>query len=179
MKNFIETERLILRQWKESDRDVFAELNGSHENMAFFPRPFTREESDAFIDKTISLINQNGFGLFAVEIKETSEFIGFTGLNRPTYQTHFTPCVEIGWRIHQRFWGKGYATEAALGVLDFAFQELKLEEVVSFTSHLNIPSIKVMERIGMIHDPKGDFNHPNVEEGHKLRPHTLYRIKKP
>jgi len=145
--------------------------------MKFFPNTFSTEESNAFIDKTIDLIDRDGYGLFAVEIKDCGQFIGFIGLAVPNYETHFTPCTEIGWRLHKSFWGNGYATEAAKGVLDFAFNKLNLNEVVSFTSHLNAPSINVMKRIGMTHDPKGDFDHPKVEEGHKLRPHTLYRIK--
>lgn len=174
-KIFIETDRLIIRQWLDSDRSTFRELNGDPENMEFFPFTFNNEQSDEFIDKTIDYIDHHGFGLFAVEIKETSEFIGFIGLMRPTFQAHFTPCTEIGWRLHKRFWGHGYATEAASHVLDFAFHTLKLEEVVSFTSTFNLPSIKVMQRIGMVHDPNGDFDHPRVENGHKLKRHVLYR----
>lgn len=172
----IETERLILRQWKESDRKIFSELNADPENMKFFPRPFNEEESHSFIDKTIEIIDRDGYGLFAIVVKETNQFIGFTGLAVPSYETHFTPCTEIGWRIHKDFWGKGFATEAARGVLEFAFNTLQLNEIVSFTSHFNTPSINVMKRIGMIHDQNGDFDHPRVEEGHKLRPHVLYRI---
>lgn len=178
MSNFVETERLILRQWKESDRETFVELNSSKENLPFFPNPFSKDESDKFIDKTISLIEKNGFGLFAVEIKSTGEFIGFTGLHNPTYKTHFTPCTEIGWRLHKNFWGKGYATEAAKGALDFAFNQLKLDEIVSFTATLNTPSIKVMERIGMTRDESGEFDHPNVPDGHILKRHVLYRLKR-
>jgi ribosomal-protein-alanine N-acetyltransferase len=177
-KTYIETERLILRQWKESDRDVFAELNQNPENLLFFPNTLTRKQSDDFINKTIQLIDNNGYGLFAVELKETSEFIGFTGLATPSFEAHFTPCTEVGWRLHKNYWGKGYATEAAKSVLNFAFNKLYLGEVVSFTSLLNTPSINVMKRIGMTHDPSRDFEHPRIEKGHKLRPHTFYQIKK-
>jgi RimJ/RimL family protein N-acetyltransferase len=172
----IETDRLILRQWKESDRDIFAELNADQDNMAFFPKTYNRSESDAFIDKTIELIATNGFGLFAVEVKETSQFIGFVGLASPPYETPFTPCTEIGWRLHKNSWGNGYATEAACAVLDFAFTELKKDEIVSFTSPLNLPSINVMKKIGLKRDESGDFDHPRIEPGHELRRHILYRI---
>lgn len=172
----LETERLILRQWKESDKEVFAKLNGDAETMLFFPKLLSREESDAFVDRTIEVIDSQGFGLFAIEIKETKEFIGFTGLANPKFEAPFTPCTEIGWRLYKDYWKKGYATEAAQKVLNFAFNNLKLEEVVSFTSHHNIPSIKVMERIGMKRNKNEDFLHPNVENGHKLKPHVLYRI---
>lgn len=177
MKKFIETKRLILRQWKESDRDTFAEINAAKENLPFFPRTYSTSESNQIVDKTIEYIEENGFGLFAVEIKQTGEFIGFTGLYQPTYKTPFTPCTEIGWRLHKNFWRKGYATEAAKGALGFAFNQLKFEEIVSFTASLNIPSIKVMERIGMTRDELGDFDHPNVPDGHILKRHVLYRLQ--
>ena len=177
-KTFIETERLILRQWKETDRNTFAELNGDPENLKFFPYVLTRKQSDEFINKTIDHINKNQYGLFAIEIKETNEFIGFTGLATPSFEASFTPCTEIGWRLHKNFWGKGYATEAAIAALEYGFSIINLDEIVSFTSHYNIPSINVMKKIGMKHDQQGDFDHPNVEDGHKLKPHVLYRINK-
>ena len=173
---FIETDRLRLRQWIDDDRALFAELNADPQNMEFFPSPILRSDSDIFIDKMIALIEENGWGLFSVEINETNEFIGFIGLAVPSYKTHFTPCTEIGWRLHKKYWGNGYATEGAKAVLNFAFNTLHKEEIVSFTSNLNIPSISVMKRIGMTRDIQGDFEHPNVKDGHKLRHHVLYRI---
>lgn len=177
MKTIIETERLILRQWKEEDRIPFANFNGDPENLPYFPRAFTLEESHQFVDKTIHLINTQGWGLFALERKDTGEFIGFTGLANPTWQAAFTPCTEIGWRLDKNHWGKGFAPEAAKSVLNFAFKDLKLKEVLSFTSLHNLPSISVMEKIGMRRDLDGGFEHPNVEDGHKLKTHVLYRAR--
>lgn len=174
----LETERLILRQWKESDRDPFETLNSDEETMRFFPSTYSREVSDKLIDREMDRIKKGDIGLLAVEVKITGEFIGFIGIARPSYKTHFTPCTEIGWRLSRSSWGKGYATEGAIEVLRFAFDELGLEEIVSFTTKENIASIKVMEKIGMIRDIDGDFDHPLVEEGNKLRKHVLYKIKK-
>lgn len=173
----IQTNRLILRQWKDSDREMFGILNADPETLKYFPKTLTQKESNAFIDKSIEIINRKGYGLFAVEIKETNEFIGFTGLAIPSWEAQFTPCTEIGWRLYKDFWGKGYATESANAVLKFAFNELKLNEVVSFTSPYNVPSINVMKRIGMTHDPDRDFEHPRIEVGNKLRRHVFYAIK--
>ena len=174
----IETERLLLRQWIDSDRAAFCKLNADPETMCFFPNVFSKEESNAFIDKTIGLIQEQGYGLFAVERKSDHQFLGFIGLAHPAYETHFTPCTEIGWRIDKEHWGNGYATEGAKAVLNFAFNQLKLEEIVSFTAVLNQPSINVMKRIGMKLDLNGEFNHPRVEVGHKLERHVLYRLKR-
>ncbi|MCB0411830.1 MAG: GNAT family N-acetyltransferase, partial [Bdellovibrionales bacterium] len=173
---FFESERLLFRQWQELDRDVFYELNSDSTVMKFFPKPLTRDESDDLIDRTIDIISKSGWGWFAVELKDSKQFIGFIGLAVPLYETHFTPCMEIGWRLHQNFWKKGFATEGAKAVLRFAFENLGKEEIVSFTSKLNLPSVAVMERIGMKRDFGGDFDHPRVEPGHPLRPHLLYRI---
>lgn len=175
----IETERLTLRQWMEEDKAPFAALNACPETMKHFPRTFSKEESDAFVEKTIKIIDDKGYGLFAVENFDTEEFLGFVGLNEPTFDAPFTPCVEIGWRLHKDHWGKGFATEAAKAVLALAFERLNIPEIVSFTSPLNEASIKVMEKIGMTRDESSDFDHPNVEDGSPLKKHVLYRIKKP
>lgn len=175
----IETERLTLRQWQESDKAPFAKLNACPDTMKYFPRTFTEEESNAFVDKTMKIIEDKGYGLFAVEDFESEEFLGFVGLNEPNFEAPFTPCLEIGWRLHKDHWGKGYATEAAKAVLALAFERLNIPEIVSFTSSLNVPSLKVMEKIGMQRDHSGDFEHPNVEDGSPLKTHQLYRIKKP
>ena len=174
---FIETERLILRDWEESYKEVFFEINSDYENMRFFPSVLTREESDAMADRISGKIEKDGFGLFAVVLKETDEFIGFIGLSVPSFKADFTPRVEIGWRLHKRFWKKGLATEGAKAVLDFAFSELKLDELVSFTAEINLPSIAIMERIGMVRDADGDFDHPNVDKSSELCRHVLYRSR--
>ena len=173
----IETQRLILRQWKEEDKTPFFRLNSDKEVMAFFPNVLTKEHSDALADKIHHHIATKGWGCFAVERKDTNQFIGFIGLFEPTYQTHFTPCTEIGWRLHKDHWKQGFATEGARAVLEYAFHSLQKKEIVSFTTPQNRPSIAVMERIGMTRDWSGDFDHPNVEVGHPLRPHVLYRIQ--
>ena len=177
----IETDRLILRQWVDADKPGFAALNGDPETMRFFPKTLTADQSDELADKMRDSITEDGYGFMAVELKASREFIGTIGLARPHFQAHFTPCTEIGWRLHRDFWGKGYATEGARAMLNFAFEEVELSEIVAFTSPLNIPSIRVMQRLGMVSDPREDFDHPRVKPGHPLERHVLYRraISKP
>ena len=165
----IRTERLVLRQWRDQDREPFAALNADPVVMEHFPSTMTREASDAFVDFNIATIAARGWGLWAVEAD--GEFIGFVGLNEP----NFRPGVEIGWRLAREAWGHGYATEAARAVLAFARDELGLDEVISFTSTTNVRSQRVMERIGMTHDPADDFDHPRVDDP-RLRRHVLYRL---
>jgi 3-dehydroquinate dehydratase/shikimate dehydrogenase len=174
----IETERLLLRQWKEDDLGPFAELNRDPKVMEYFPSVLSREESDALAKKCIDLIEKNGWGLWAVSCPGVSDFIGFVGLLEATFDAPFTPAVEIGWRLAAPHWGKGYATEAAKAVLEFAFSELELGEVVSFTAIQNTRSMKVMERIGMTRNPQDDFDHPKLAKGHRLERHVLYRLQR-
>jgi ribosomal-protein-alanine N-acetyltransferase len=164
----LRTDRLVLRPWREEDRAPFAALNADPVVMEHFPSTMTREASDAFVDFNMATIAERGWGLWAVEAE--GEFIGFVGLNEP----RFRPGVEIGWRLRREAWGHGYATEAAQAVLAFAFEELGLDEVISFTTVANQRSRRVMERIGMTYDPDGDFDHPNVTD-ERIRPHVLYR----
>ena len=171
----IETDRLILRRWQSSDVKPFADLNADSRVMEFFPTTLTRDESDAMIATIEKRIDQYGFGFWAVELKDTKMFIGFVGLNVPGYAVPFSPCVEIGWRLAFDHWGKGYASEGARAALLFGFETMHLPEIVSFTTVGNVRSRKVMERIGMIHDAKADFDHPNFPEHHPLRRHVLYR----
>ncbi len=147
--------------------------------MEFFPGCLTREESDLFIDKIESHFENRGFGLFAAELKSESKFIGFIGLHAATFQAHFTPCVEIGWRIAVPYWNKGLATEGSRAVLRFGFEHLGLNEIVSFTVPHNTPSRHLMERLGMTRNPADDFDHPRLPEGHPLRRHVLYRLRNP
>jgi RimJ/RimL family protein N-acetyltransferase len=171
----LRTERLLLRQWRDSDREPFAELNADPETMRYFPATMTREQSDSFVDRSIELIGGRGWGLWAVEVMDDAPFVGFVGLSIPQFAPDL---VEVGWRLHRDHWGNGYATEAARESLRFGFDELQLEEIVSFTTIANAPSRKVMERIGMTHDPSRDFDHPNVPDWPQKR-HAFYSIARP
>ena len=170
------TDRLLMRQWRESDREPFAALNADPAVMEHFPSPQTREQSDALIDRNSSAIDERGWGLWALEVRETGRFIGFTGLSVPSFEAHFMPAVEIGWRLAKEAWGNGYASEAARAALAHGFGPGGLDEIVSFTATPNVPSQRVMQRIGMVHDEPGDFDHPRIADGHRLQRHVLYRI---
>ena len=143
--------------------------------MEFFPKILTFEETRKWVEKIRDNIAKGEFGLWAVEIKQTCEFIGFAGLSVPKFQADFTPCIEIGWRFGYKHWGKGYAQEAACECLNFGFNKLNIKEIVSFTSAINMRSINVMKRIGMQYVK--EFEHPNIERGSNLCKHVLY-IKK-
>lgn len=171
----LETKRLRLRQWKDSDLAGFSKMSADPSVMKYFPATLSESDSNALAVKLKDIIYLQSWGLWAVEIKESGEFIGFTGLNKPTCELPITPCVEIGWRLATQYWGKGYATEAATVVLNFAFETLKLHEVYSFTSVINQPSIAVMERLNMC-NLKRNFQHPSVPRNHVLREHVLYSI---
>ena len=173
------TSRLILRHWREEDRQPWAELGADPEVMQHFPKTLTREESDAFVDGVGAALEERGWGLWSVEERETGRFLGFTGLNVPHFEARFTPAVEIGWRLRRDAWGSGFATEAARGVLTVAFDDLELPEVVSFTAVPNERSQAVMRRLGMTHDPAEDFDHPVLAEDSPLRRHVLYRLRRP
>ena len=170
------TPRLHLRLWRDEDLPLFAAMNADPRVMEFFPKPLDRAESDALATRIRHGFVRRGFGFWAVEVPGVADFIGFVGLSVPSFETHFTPCVEIGWRLAREHWGRGYATEAARAVLEFGFQQRALEEIVSFTVPANLRSRSVMERIGMTHSPSDDFDHPALPEGHPLRRHVLYRL---
>lgn len=174
----IKTKRLILRPWREEDLEPFARMNADPRVMEFFPSVLSKEESDALAKRISTKIEENGWGLWAVSVPGISEFIGFIGLNVPSITAHFTPAVEIGWRLAQEYWGQGYATEGALAALTFGFENLNLDQIVAFTAKQNMRSMAVMKKIGMSHNPEDDFDHPNVAVGHQLRRHVLYRINK-
>jgi len=173
----IETERLILKQWKETDGDPFIKMGLDKEVMHFFPNILSATESTNLIQRISSLINENGWGFWAVELKETHEFIGFIGLHNQPEQFDFSPCIEIGWRIATKFWKQGYATEGAKAALDYAFNVLNKDKVVSFTATVNKPSQAVMKRLGM--QKVKNFNHPKLPDGHALQKHVLYEIYNP
>lgn len=168
------TQRLILRRWKPDDLPLFAEMNMDARVMEHFPALLLPAESQAFIERIKAHFDRHGFGLWAVEVKGIAPFIGYIGLLEVGFEAEFTPAIEIGWRLAYPFWGKGYAVEGAKRVLEFAFNEVALPELVSFTVPANTRSRNVMERIGMAY--QGEFNHPKLPEGHPLQKHVLYRI---
>jgi RimJ/RimL family protein N-acetyltransferase len=170
------TARLKLRRWVGTDDEPFAALNADPAVMEYFPHLLTRRQSDDLIDAIERGFEQRGFGLWAVEVRATGAFIGFTGLSEPSYETDFTPAVEVGWRLARAAWGKGYATEAARASLAFGFDHLDLDQIVSFTPVGNTRSRAVMERIGMRRDEEGDFDHPKLPRADPLSRHVLYRI---
>jgi RimJ/RimL family protein N-acetyltransferase len=174
----LRTQRLVLRQWLEADLEPFAALNADPEVMRHFPDLVTREQSDAFAEHQRRLIAERGWGLWAVELVPRRAFIGFVGLAEPRFEAHFTPAVEVGWRLARKHWGSGYASEAARAAVAFGFHELGLDEIVSFTTVGNDRSRRVMERLGMTRDAADDFEHPLVATGHALRPHVLYRLRR-
>ncbi|WP_246852712.1 GNAT family N-acetyltransferase [Naasia sp. SYSU D00948] len=172
------TARLLLRQWREEDLEPFAHLNADPEVMRHFPAPLDRAASDALAQRARQHLDEHGWGLWAVEVLDGPHagFVGFTGLARPRFEAHFTPAIEVGWRLARPVWGHGYATEAAQAAVAFGFRELGLEEIVSFTAVGNARSTAVMRRLGMTTDPREDFDHPALPAGHPLRRHVLYRL---
>lgn len=169
------TERLLLRPGRETDKAPFAALNNDPRVYATLGGPMSRAESDDLADRMAAHFEAHGWGLWAVEIPGVADFIGFVGFSRPRFEAHFTPCVEIGWRLAFEHWGNGYATEAAHAALRFGFDTLKLDEIVSFTAVSNTRSRAVMERLGFTHDARDDFDHPKLAVDHPLRRHVLYR----
>ncbi|NJN22491.1 MAG: GNAT family N-acetyltransferase [Leptolyngbya sp. RL_3_1] len=172
------TERLILRRWHQSDRSPFAALNADPRVMTYLPAQLSRAESNALADRIEAHFKHHGFGLWAVEIPGVSAFAGFIGLAIPRFEAPFTPCVEIGWRLAADYWGHGYAPEGARAALAFGFETLQLAEILSFTVPKNQRSRRVMEKLGMTHDPQDDFGHPLLPADHPLHDHVLYRINR-
>jgi RimJ/RimL family protein N-acetyltransferase len=168
-------QRVLLREWKPDDLAPFAAMNADPRVMEHYPAPLTRAESDAFVDERIARqFAELGFGLWAVEVPDVAPFVGYVGLSVHTFDADFTPCVEIGWRLAFDHWGRGYATEGARAAIAFGFEEVGLDEIVSFTTPANRRSIAVMERLGMTY--AGEFEHPRLPPGHRLRRHVLYRL---
>lgn len=171
----LRTERLVLRPWRDSDRGPFAAMNADPRAMEHFPRTNTREESDAGLDRIIARMEQEGFGLWAVEVPGVAEFIGFVGLNRADALLK-RPVLEVGWRLAASYWGRGYATEGGRASLAHAFGPLQQDEVVSFTTTANQRSRHVMEKLGLVRRPEEDFDHPAVPASWSGRRHVLYAI---
>ncbi len=171
----LNTPRVLLRAWQESDLEPWIALNSDAENLRYFPRTYTAEESNSSFNRLRDRLNENPFGLWAVEEKSSGEFMGFIGL---AYQelpdVSFMPCHEIGWRLDKKYWGKGYATEAAKTVLEFGLKDLALPIIYSYTALKNQPSINVMRKIGLRERPELTFEHPNIPEGNPVKTHLVY-----
>jgi RimJ/RimL family protein N-acetyltransferase len=172
----LRTERLLLRGWTDADRDPFAALNADPVVGEMLAGTLTREQSDAFVDRIVERWRSEGYSLWAVERLEDGAFLGTVGLSIPSFAPERT--VEVGWRLAYHAWGRGYATEAARAVVACAFDQLELDEIVALTTSANVRSRRVMERLGMTHDPADDFEHPLVPPGHPIRPHVLYRLRR-
>lgn len=174
----LRTERLILRPWRITDLEPFAEINADPKVMEFYPKTLSREESDALAEKIQRDFAERGYGFWAVEAKGIADFIGYIGLNYWNLEMEFAPCVDIGWRIGSPYWGKGYATEGAREVLRYGFEILQLTEIVSMATIHNTRSHRVMMKLGMKSDPAENFEHPKVPRGHPLSLRVLYRLSK-
>jgi RimJ/RimL family protein N-acetyltransferase len=170
----IQTSRLILRPWQPADLPPFAAMNADPGVMRYFPSTLSPEQSAAFLNRIETHFNNHGFGVFALEEISSGDFIGYCGFMIPAFRAWFTPCVEIGWRLRPTSWGRGLATEAARACLAHGFGKLGFSRIYSFTATLNLPSERVMQRIGM--RKEGEFDHPHLEKGHPLCRHVLYRI---
>lgn len=172
----METERLIMRRWREEDKEPFAAMNADPEVMELFPALLTREESDTFVDRIERQFDELGYSLWALEVRDSGRFIGFTGLALQTFDAPFLPAVEIGWRLTRSAWGHGYAIEAARRAARYAFEEAGLDDIISMTAVQNRRSRSVMERLGMTRDPAEDFDHPRLAEDSPILRHVLYRL---
>ena len=172
------TERLVLRRWRQSDREPFSRLNADPRAMEFMPGVLSRAESNRLADRIEAHFLEYGFGLCAVELRQNHCFLGFIGLSVPGFQAEVTPCVEIGWRLSPAHWGQGLATEGSREMVRYAFDVVGLDALVSFTVPGNLKSRRVMEKLGMTRDPDEDFDHPLLPEGNPLRRHVLYRLRR-
>jgi RimJ/RimL family protein N-acetyltransferase len=172
----LHTKRLKLRQWRDEDLEPWAQLNADPEVMRHFPATLTRQDSDLLAERCHGQIEEQGWGLWAVEVIGGPEFIGWIGLAPVNFSAHFTPAIEVGWRLARSSWGNGYAPEGARAAVNFGFSQLGLEEIVSFTFEGNMPSRRVMEKLGMTHDPADDFDNPRLI-GNPICRHVLFRLQ--
>jgi RimJ/RimL family protein N-acetyltransferase len=179
LPEFLPTERLVLRRWRDADRAPFMAMNSDPTVMEYMPSVLSHGESDAMVDRIRLHFERHGFGLWVVELSGEAPFVGYVGLSAPGFDAHFTPAVEISWRLDVRFWRRGIVTEAARACVAFAFDDLGLAELVSFTVPGNVRSRRVMERLGFTTRAADDFDHPLLPEGHPLRRHVLYRLARP
>ncbi|HHP7242577.1 MAG TPA: GNAT family N-acetyltransferase [Cyclobacteriaceae bacterium] len=166
--------RLGFRDWKDDDLLPFTQMNKDKEVMEFFPYALSQDESLRFFNKIRSAMKIHGFSLYAVDRLDNRKFIGFIGFMYPSFKAYFTPCIEIGWRLMKTEWNNGFATEGALASISYGFNQLNFKEVYSLTSILNLRSERVMQKIGM--QQIGEFDHPKLPIGHRLRRHVLYKI---
>ncbi len=173
----LQTDRLRLRHWLPSDSEPFARMNADQDVMRYFEKTRTRQESDDTIGRLKHHISEYGFGFWAAELRSNEAFVGFVGMQHVPSDMPFAPAVEIGWRLDKAYWGQGLAPEAARACLVYAFSRLQLEEMVSFTAKSNMPSRRVMEKIGMKRDATRDFDHPAVSDGSDLKRHVFYSLK--
>jgi RimJ/RimL family protein N-acetyltransferase len=178
MKPCLTTERLLLRRWRASDIQPFRDLNADPRVMEFMPEPLPPQLSDNLIARIERHFDEHGFGLFAAELRADQTFLGFIGLSVPPFEAPFMPAVEIGWRLAANYWGHGLATEGARAVVRYAFEDLGLPGLVSFTIPQSLRSRRLMEKLGMTHDPADDFDHPSLPPGHPMRRHVLYRLSR-
>ncbi|WP_307722175.1 GNAT family N-acetyltransferase [Pseudoduganella umbonata] len=170
------TDRLLLRLWRAGDVEPFVALNADPAVTEFLPGPVTPEQAAALFDAQNAMYARHGCCYFAAELKETGELAGFVGLKYQDFSVPFAPCHEVGWRLASRYWGCGLASEGARAALRFGFERLALDEIVSFTVTDNARSRRLMQRLGMVRDPQGDFAHPALPAGHPLSRHVLYRL---
>ena len=174
MSDILTTSRLGLRNWRSSDIDPFYKMNSDPEVMEYFPSLLSRKENGVMVERFKSHIETFGFGFFAVDRLDTGEFIGFIGISTTRFRSHFTPCIEIGWRLSKDHWNNGFATEGARACLRYGFEELMMNEIFSFTPLQNGPSERVMQKIGM--KKIGEFEHPLLDKNHDLSWHVLYHL---
>jgi ribosomal-protein-alanine N-acetyltransferase len=174
----LKTPRLTLRPWRDSDLADYTAMNADPRVMEYYVKTWTAEESAASGARLSKHFTSDPVGKWIVETNADHHFVGLVGLARVDFEAPFSPCVEIGWRLAHEHWGRAYATEAARAALRYAFEDLKLGEIVAFTAPTNLRSRRLMDRLGMIHSPAEDFDHPRVPEGHPVRRHVLYRLSK-
>jgi 3-dehydroquinate dehydratase/shikimate dehydrogenase len=172
----IETPRLLLRHWRDSDIEPWVAMNLDPRVTEFFSSTYTREIAEAGAVLGRRDLDERGYGWWVVEVRGGTPFAGVVCLREVPFEAHFTPALEVGWRFAPEHWGKGYATEGARGALEYAFETLGWDEVVAMTAVQNVRSRRVMQRLGMTRDPNDDFDHPKVPEGHPLQRHVLYRL---
>lgn len=173
-KYIFKSDRLGFREWQESDQDIFAEMNADLEVMEYFPKPLSTEESNRFIENITQMIRDFGYGLYAVDRLDNSEFIGYIGFWHLDLEGYANPSIEIGWRLHKNHWNQGFATEGALKCLDYGFKHLKFKQLYSLTSKTNLKSERIMQKIGM--HKIDEFDHPEIKIESSLKRHILYTI---